>query len=176
MYSFWPHLKIPPTTFFCWITYVRGYLYFSPNRTNKYRFQRIFGLSKSFSKRTQNEQRRTITNSKCWLQRFSVQNGSANSRGKTNSQRTAKTTYLRRLEHLVRLFGEIWDIPCTYAHTCATMPCVALCCCGSGCLSAEREGGQISPHNVRVTGTLPSPIRAVTVTRLLATFLQNHHR
>ncbi|MBQ8121652.1 MAG: hypothetical protein IJ172_12870 [Ruminococcus sp.] len=39
-----------------------GYLIISPNRTNKHSFQRICELSKCFSKRTHNKQRRTRTN------------------------------------------------------------------------------------------------------------------
>ena len=61
VYRIWPHLKTSPTTFFCLILQVKGYLIISPNRTNKYCFQRICELSKSFPKRTHNEQRRTKT-------------------------------------------------------------------------------------------------------------------
>ena len=53
----------------------------------------------------------------------------------------------------------------TVAHVCATMPCVAYCACGSGKFSTDGEGGHKSAHSARVTGTLPSPVWAVTVTR-----------
>ena len=59
VYSFWPHLKTSPTTFFCLILQVKGYLIFSPNTTNKYSIQRRYELSPRFPKRTHNEQERT---------------------------------------------------------------------------------------------------------------------
>ena len=53
----------------------------------------------------------------------------------------------------------------SFAHTCATMTCAAFSGSGSGKLSTEEEGGHKSAHVARVTGTLPSPKRVVTVTR-----------
>ena len=59
--------------------------------------------------------------------------------------------------------GYILVLP--FAHTCATLPCGTLSGIGSGSLSTVGEGGHKSAHSARVTGTLPSPVWAVTVTR-----------
>ena len=47
---------------------------------------------------------------------------------------------------LVCSFAGFGRNPYTYAHTCATMPCEAFCCCGSGSLPTERDGGQKSAN------------------------------
>ena len=49
----------------------------------------------------------------------------------------------------------------TDAHTCATLPCVAFCACGSGSLSAEVEGGQISAHGAGTNSgtTIPRSLK-----------------
>ena len=99
----------------------QGYLFFSPNRTNKHSIQRICKLSKRLPKRTHNEHCRT----------------------RTNRKRTAQTAYLRGLNYFVRLFGETGDIPRTYAHTCATLPCTAFSGSSSGNLSAQTRRSQI---------------------------------
>ena len=80
---------------------------------------------------------------------------------KTNSQRTAQTAYPRRLKHFVRLSGETGDIPHTYAHTCATLPCIASCACGSGSLPPQSKAitNQLTAHE------LPAPYCHLTVTR-----------
>ena len=101
VYSFWPHLKTSPTTFFCLILQARGYFIFSPNTTNKYSIQRICKLSKRLPKRTQNEHCRT----------------------RTNRKRTAQTAYLRGLNCFVRLFGEDCDTP---LHLCSHLRHAAL--------------------------------------------------
>ena len=40
---------------------------------------------------------------------------------------------------------EFFALP--FAHTCATLPCGALCSCGSGSLSTVGDGGQESAHS-----------------------------
>ena len=52
VYRILPHLITYPTTLFCLILHVKGYLIFSPNRTNKHSFQRRYELSPRFPKRT----------------------------------------------------------------------------------------------------------------------------
>ena len=153
VYSFWPHFKTPPTTFFYSNCRSWGISFFAEQNEQLLLSAQLQGFKVFFKTNTQ----RTTPN-------------------KTNSQRTAQITYLRRLEHFVRLFGKNWDIPRTYAHTCTTMRCKAFCWFGSGSLSNKSEGGQVSAHSTRVTVTLLSPIRAVTVTRLLAAVLWNRRR
>ena len=101
VYSFWPHLKTPPTTFFCLHLQVRGYIIFSPNRTNNCCFQHNCEGSKNFPKRTHNEHCRT----------------------RTNRKRTTQTAYLRGLNCFVRLFGEDRDTP---LNLCSHLRHVAL--------------------------------------------------
>ena len=131
VYSFWPHLKTSPTTFFCLILQARGYFIFSPNTTNKYSIQRFCRLLKRFLKRTHNEHCRT----------------------RTNRKRTTQTAYLRGLNCFVRLFGEDRDTPpvlmLTPAPRCPVMRFreTARVTC------RRKQGAHKSAHSARVTVT-----------------------
>ena len=119
----------------------QGYLFFSPNRTNKHSIQRFCKLSKRFPKRTQNEHCRT----------------------KTNRKRTAKTAYLRGLNCFVRLFGEDCDTP---LHLCSHLRHAALCGV-FGKQLGELVGANKALTNRltvhKLASPLPSPV-TVTVT------------
>ena len=116
VYSFWPHFKTPPTTFFWLNLQVRGISFF--HRTE--RTSAVFSAFASFQNDYQNEHR-------------------------TNIAEQERTENEQRKQHIygvwTALFGcsaRIVIHPCTCAHTCATLPCEAVCAARSGSLSAER--------------------------------------
>ena len=121
VYRIWPHFKTPPTTFFDWSCRSEGISFFA-EQNEQVQYSAHLQAFKTISK-TNTE--RTLPNK---------------NEQKTNSA-NSKSTGFELLCSVVR--RGLWYTPCTYAHTCATLPCEAFSGCGSGNLSAQTRRSQI---------------------------------